>query len=92
MTWHQVPPLAIKSLGGTYPKVCNFLLQLAQCASRFSLLSSLQSNSSFVAYHAQALSVLTHVGTANSILDLAKKASTTFQLAAGTSSNTAIPF
>ncbi len=58
--------LAIKSLGGSY--------QLAKYASRFSLLSSLQSNVSFVAYHAQALSVLTHVGTVNSSLDLAKKA------------------
>jgi hypothetical protein len=62
-----------------------------QCASRFSLLSAFQSNASFVAYHAQALSVLTHVGTANSILDLAKNANSTFQLAAGTSFNTAIP-
>ena len=85
-------PLAIESLGGTHPEVRNFLLQLAQCASRFSLLSAFQSNASFVAYHAQALSVLTHVGTANSILDLAKKANSTFQLAAGTSFNTAIPF
>jgi hypothetical protein len=73
-------------------QACNYLLQLAQCASRFSLLSALQSNASFVAYHAQALSVLTHVGTANRILDLAKKANSTFQLAAGTSFNTAIPF
>ncbi len=70
-------PLAIESLG-THPEVRNFLLQLAQCASRSSLISALQSNASFVAYHAQVLSVLTHVGTANSILDLAKKASTTF--------------
>ncbi len=84
-------PLAIESLSSTHPEVCNFLIQLAQCASRFSLLSAFQSNASFVAYHAQALSVLTHVGTANSILDLAKKASTTFQLAAGTSFNPAIP-
>jgi hypothetical protein len=43
-------------------------------------------------YHAEALSVLTHVGTANFILDLAKKANSTVQLAAGTSFNTAIPF
>jgi hypothetical protein len=81
-------PLAIESLCGTHPEVRNFLLQLVQCASRFSLLSAFQSNASFVAYHAQALSVLTHVGTANSILDLAKKANTIFQLAAGTSFNT----
>ena len=85
-------PLAIESLGGTHPEVRNFPLQLAKCASRFSLLSPLQSDASFVAYHAQALSVLTHVGTANSILDLAKKANTTLQLAAGTSFNTTIPF
>jgi hypothetical protein len=38
----------------------------------------------------QALFFLTHVGTANRILDLAKKANTTFQLATGTLFNTAI--
>ncbi len=83
--------LAIESLGGTHPEVRNFLLQLAKCASRFWLLSTLQSNASFVAYHAKALSVRAHVGTAKSILNLAKKANTTLQLAAGTSFNTTIP-
>ena len=78
-------PLTIESLGGTRPEI-------AKCASRFSLLSPLQSDASFVAYHAQEPSVLPHVGTANSILDLAKKANATLQLAAGTSSNTTIPF
>jgi hypothetical protein len=73
-------PLAIESLGGTDPKVRNFLLQLDQCASRLLLLSALQSYASFIAYHVQALSVLTYVGTANSIVDLAKKANTTFSL------------
>ncbi len=59
--------------------------------SHFSL-HALKQNASFVAYHAQALSVLTHVGTAHSILDPSKKTNTTFQLAAGTFLNTAIPF
>ncbi len=43
---------------------------------------------SFVAYHAQALSVPTHMGAANFILEAAQKANLILQIAAVTISNT----